>query len=257
VSAVVGAYLMVACILPLLILVYVSTQPFYAAPSLDGLARANLDNYTALFDSNATLTAARNSLVLGVGTATALTVTMAVVAWVVVRGRMRGRAPLDVLVSLPLAIPGLVVGAALLVVSLRSPLPVYGTLWILFLAYFIRSMPYAMRYASAAMHQVGGELEEAARMSGADRRQTLRRVTLPLVLPSLLAGWIYVFILTLRELSSSLLLYSPGTEVVPVRIWILYDDGSFGQLAALGVLLVLLISVLGVAAYRLGARAHA
>ena len=256
-AAVAGAYLLVASVLPLLILLYASTQPFYTAPTADSLSRASLTHYGALLDDATTVEAFKNSLILGIGTATALTLAMAVVAWVVVRTKGRGRTLLDGLVSLPLAIPGLVIGVALLVLYLRSPLPIYGTLWILFIAYFTRFMPYAMRYGVAAMQQVSGEVEEAARVSGAGAMQTLRRVTLPLVLPGLAAGWLYVLIVSMRELASSLLLYSPGTEVIPVRIFTLYEDGEFAELAALGLVLVVLITVLAGIAYRLGARAQA
>ena len=236
-------------------LFYTSTQPFHAAPSLDGLSRASLSNYSALFDSDAL----EGALALACARRRRCNRSYG-------RNDRRGlgggpeskarECLLDVLVSLPLAIPGLVVGVALLVVYVGSPLPVYGTLWILFLAYFTRFMPYAIRYAAVAMHQVGGELEEAARVSGAGLGQTLRHVTLPLVLPGLAAGWLYVLMLTMRDLSSSLLLYSPGNEVLPVRIYTLYDNGRFGQLAAVSVLLVMLMTVLGLAAYRLGTRAQ-
>jgi iron(III) transport system permease protein len=179
---------------------------------------------------------------------------MAVVAWLVVRSTIPGRWAFDALVSLPLAVPGIVLGVALLIVYVRLPVPIYGTIWILFLAYFTRFMPYGLRYAAAAVHQVGAELEEAARMSGARWGQALRRITLPLLVPGLVAGWLYVAIVSLRELSSSILLYSPGTDVLAVRIFQLYEAGSFGELAALGVVMVLVLGVLAGAAYRVGAR---
>jgi iron(III) transport system permease protein len=251
------AYLAVASLLPLLMLLYVSTQRFYAAPSIDGLSRATFENYRYLVENDATIEAFTNSLLLGVGTATAVTLVMAAAAWLVVRSRLPGRSILDALASLPLAIPGLVLGVALLFVYLRSPLPVYGTLWILFIAYFTRFMPYGMRYAAAAMHQLSGELEEAARMSGASFAQTFRRVTLPLLLPALAAGWLYVLIVAMRELSTSILLYSPGSEVLPVRIFTLYEGGQFTKLAALGVVMVLAMTALAAIAYRLGARVGA
>jgi iron(III) transport system permease protein len=252
--ALAGGYLLVASLLPLLILAYASTQRFYSTPSLDGLSAVTLDEYGSLLSNDATARAFANSFVLAAATATALMLAMAVVAWLAVRSAVPGRWALDALVSLPLAVPGLVLGVALLIVYVRVPLPIYGTIWILFLAYFTRFMPYGLRYAASAVHQVGAELEESARTSGARWGQTLRRVTLPLLLPGLLAGWLYVAIVSLRELSSSILLYSPGTDVLAVRIFQLYETGSFGELSALGVVMVLVLAVLAAAAYRVGAR---
>jgi len=132
---------------------------------------------------------------------------------------------------------------------------VYGTLWILFIAYFTRFMPYGMRYASSSMAQVGRELEESAETCGARWWQTFRRVLLPLALPGLAAGWITVVVFALRELSSSILLYSPGTEVLAITIWEQYENGQFPELAALGVLMVVGLVGLITLAYRLAGRA--
>jgi iron(III) transport system permease protein len=249
-----AAYLLIASVLPVLILLYASTQRFYSVPSLDTLSEMTLDRYGEVLGQEAALRAFGNSLLLAVATATAVMLVMAVASWIVVRSRLPGRWLVDNLASLPLVIPGLVLGVALLFVYLRSPLPIYGTLWILFLAYFTRFMPYGMRYAVSAMHQLGAELEEAARTSGASFLQTFRRITLPLLLPGLLAGWLYVVIVAMRELSSSILLYSPGTEVLSVRIFVLYEDGRFTELAALGMAMVLVLAVLAALAYRVGTR---
>ena len=161
---------------------------------------------------------------------------------------------LDNLAFVPLAIPGLVLGVAVLFVYLRTSLPIYGTLWILFIAYFTRYMPYGMRYASTSMYQLGRELEESATMSGAGWWQTFRRIVLPLLFPGLLAGWIYILVVSLRELGSSILLYSPGKEVLSIVIWEQWRDGLQTQVAALGVMLIGALIVLVAIAYKLGAR---
>jgi iron(III) transport system permease protein len=254
VAAALLAYVAVAVALPLGVLLYVSTQPFYARPSLDRLGASTLDNYAAVLSDEASLRAFRNSLVLAVGTATAVVLVMAVVAWIVIRTRLPGRRLLDVLSFSPLAVPGLVLGVAVLFVYLRLPIGVYGTLWILFLAYFTRFMPYGMRFAASSLQQVGGELEEAAHVSGAGWWQSFRRVVLPLLAPGLLAGWVFVVVVSIRELSSSILLYSPGREVLSVQIWTLYSDGQFPELAALGVLMTLALVPLLLLSYRLGRR---
>lgn len=254
ITGLVAVYLAVAALLPLLILLYVSTQRFYSSPSLDGLRSMTLDPYAATLENEQTLRAFKNSLILGVGSATAVMLCMAVAAWVVVRTQIRGRSVIDALAFLPIAIPGLVLGVALLFVYLRIPVPVYGTLWILFIAYFTRFMPYGMRTASISMVQIARELEESAQASGASWWQTFRRVIAPLLVPGLLAGWIYILIVSLRELSSSILIYSPGDEVLAIAIFEQYENGRFPELAALGVLMVAAIGVLTALAYRLGTR---
>jgi iron(III) transport system permease protein len=249
-----AAYVAIAVALPLLTLLYVSTQPFYGRPSLDRLGATTFDNYAAVLSDEASLRAFRNSLVLGIGTATAVVLVMAAVGWIVVRTRLPGRRLLDVVAFLPLAVPGLVLGVAILFVYLRLPVGVYGSLWILFIAYCTRFMPYGMRFAVSSLQQVGGELEEAAHVSGAGWWQSFRRVVAPLLAPGLLAGWAFILVVSIRELSSSLLLYSPGKEVLSVQIWTLYTDGQFPQLAALGVLMTLALVPLLVLSYRLGRR---
>jgi iron(III) transport system permease protein len=178
----------------------------------------------------------------------------ALTAWIVQRSRVRGRWLLDDLAFLPLAMPGLVLGASLLFVYLRSPIPVYGTLWLLLIAYVTRYIPYGVRYAGTSMIQLRSELEEAAWTSGASWWQGFRRVVAPLILPGVAAGWLYVFALAIRELSTSILLYAPGTEVVSVRIWALYQSGQFPELAAVGVLLMVFVGALGAVSYRLVGR---
>ena len=238
--------------LPLLILLYASTQPFYSPPTRESLSQMSLANYADVLDDESTLRSVWNTLMLAAGTATIVLVLAAVAAWLVVRTRVRGRWTVDALAFMPIAIPGLVLGVSLLVVYLRVPIPIYGTLWILLIAYVTSEMAYGIRFASAPMHQVGDELEESAQTSGASWWQTFRRVLLPLLLPALLAGWLYVFVATARELSSSILLYSPGNEVVSIRIWELYQQGYLTQLAALGVMMVAVLVGLIAVAYRIG-----
>jgi iron(III) transport system permease protein len=124
----------------------------------------------------------------------------------------------------------------------------------MFIAYVTRFLPYGMRYNSASMLQVHKELEESAAMSGASWGMTFRRVVLPLLKPGLLAGWIYVMIVSIRELSSSILLYSPGTEVVSIMIWELWQNGQYVELSALGVMLIVALFCLVVVAQLVGRR---
>jgi iron(III) transport system permease protein len=150
--------------------------------------------------------------------------------------------------------PGLVLGVALIFIYLRSPLPIYGTLLILFIAYVTRYLPYGMRYSGASLAQVGAELEESASMSGATWRDTFRRIVIPLMAPGLVAGWIYVVVVSVRELSSSILLYSQNTRVMSVTIWEFWQNGQTGVLAALGICMVIVLMALVAVAYKFGGK---
>ena len=247
-------YFLVAVVLPVLVLVYASTQQFYAPPSHYTLSHMTLHNYVEEWHEPVLRHAVLNSLYLGVGAATAVMLLTAIASWVVVRTHLPGRWLVDNLAFMPLTIPGLVLGVALLVVYVRIPIGIYGTLWILLIAYMTRFLPYGMRYSSTSMFQIGRELEESAQMSGAGWWHTFRRVLLPLLWPGLLAGWIYIVIVSFRELGASVLLYSPGKEVLSIVIWEQWRDGLLTEVSALGVMLIGALVVLVAIAYKLGAR---
>jgi iron(III) transport system permease protein len=247
------ASLLVLVVLPLAMVVYTSLQPRFDAPALEGLTRLGGGAYRTVVSDPASSGALLNSLLLAAASATIASALTLVVAWLAVRSRVRGRGALDFVVSLPLAIPGLVLGTALLFVFLRAPLPVYGTFWILLIAYVTQALPYGMRFGAAALAQVGAELEEAAQMSGADRWQRARRVVLPLVLPGLVAGWVYLAITAMRDLAASVVLAGPDTRVVAVRIFERYESGEMPQMAALAVVelgAVALLACAGIVALR-------
>lgn len=253
-GALVIAYFIIASLLPILILIYTSLLGFYTAPSATAFSHMNLHNYAELFQDDDTLTAMKNSLILAVGSATIIMVLTALIAWIVVRARVRGAAVLNGLAMLPIAVPGLILGVSLLFFYLRVPLPIYGTLWILLIAYVTVFMPYGITYASSAMYQVSGELEESAKVCGAGFLMTFRRVTLPLLMPGLLAGWTFIVLLSVRELGASLLLYTPGRQVLSILIWQEWGDGKLVQLAALGVVMITFLIVLVLVARKLGAK---
>jgi iron(III) transport system permease protein len=247
-------YLLVIVLMPFLVLVWCSLQKFYSVPSWAALSRVSLDSYRAVLDYPQFASTVWNSLVLAVGSATVVMLLSAVVAWIVLRTKVPGRWLLDNLASLPLVFPGLVLGLAIMVCYLYLDIGVYGTLWIMFIAYVTRFLPYGMRYTSASMLQIHKELEESAAVSGASWGVTFRRVVLPLLKPGLLAGWIYVVIVSIRELSSSILLYSPGSEVVSIMIWELWQNGQYVELSALGVMLIATLFCLVVLAQLAGRR---
>jgi iron(III) transport system permease protein len=250
VGAAIILYFLVTTILPIGVLLYNSLLPYLQRFSPAVFADMSLDNYVELFGDRDFPRAAKNSLILGVTSATAVATLTAIAAWFVVRTKVRGRGLLDQLTFLPLVVPGIVLGLAVSFVYLRNPLPfqVYGTLFILFFAYVTRFMPYGMRYGVSSLEQVSMELEESAATSGASWWQTFRRVLLPLIVPGVLAGWIYTFIISVRELSSSIVVYTPGNEVLSILSWNLYEDGKLPTVAALGVVMITgLIAVVALA----------
>ncbi|REE95079.1 ABC transporter permease [Thermomonospora umbrina] len=253
VGALTLAYFTVCVFAPVLILIYASLLKTYRTPSLS-TAGFTFDNYTAALTNATTLTAVRNSTLLGVGAAVVVMGLSAFASWLVVRSRSRFGAVVDALAFTPLVIPGLVLGLGLAFVYLRSPLPIYGTLWILLISYVTRFLPYGMRYANTAMHQVSAELEDSATVFGASWWTTMRRILLPLARPGLIAGGLYIVVVSFRELSSSILLYSPGTEVVGIRVFEQYQEGSLTAVATLGVLLCAFLGVLVTALFTLAGR---
>jgi iron(III) transport system permease protein len=253
-AAIFIVYFAVIVLLPFLVLVWTSLQKFYSAPSFAALARVSLDSYWAVLAYPNFAQTVWNSVLLAVGSATVIMLLSAVIAWIVLRTKIPGRWLLDNVASLPLVFPGLVLGLAIMVCYLTLDIGVYGTLWIMAIAYVTRFLPYGMRYSSASMLQIHKELEESAAMSGASWSMTFRRVVLPLLKPGLLAGFIYVMIVSIRELSSSILLYSPGTEVVSIMIWELWQNGQYVELAALGVMLIIALFVLVLLAQFVGRR---
>ena len=253
-AAIFIAYFAIIVLLPFLVLLWSSLQRFYSVPSWAALARVSLDSYRAVLDHPQFGQTVWNSALLAVGSAGAVMLLSAVISWIVVRTRVRGRWLLDNITSLPLVFPGLVLGLAIMVCYLTVDIGIYGTLWIMFIAYVTRFLPYGMRYNSTSMLQIHKELEESAAMSGASWSMTFRRIVLPLLQPGLLAGFIYVMIVSIRELASSILLYSPGTEVVSIMIWELWQNGQYVELSALGVMLIIALFCLVMLAQLLSRR---
>jgi len=231
-------YFFVVVALPFCVLLWSSLQKYYSAPSWAALQNLSLSAYGSVLAEPAFGTAVWNSLLLSLGSATLIMLVTAVIAWIVTRTRLPGRWLIDNLASMPLVFPGLVLGLAIMICYLYLPIGIYGTLWIILIAYVTRFLPYGMRYCSTSMLQIHKELEESAAMSGASWGMTFRRIVLPLLKPGLLAGWIYIVIVSIRELSSSILLYSPGTEVMSIMIWELWQNGQYVELSALGVMLI-------------------
>jgi iron(III) transport system permease protein len=256
---------LLAVICPVFILLWSSFIPYYGVPSAELMAKLTLDNYKYVLTYPLALTAFKNSFYLSVGSATLVMLLTSVIAWITVKSKIPGRVFLDNLAFIPIAMPGIVLGVSLIWVYLTlakvaestkflSFLNIYGTIWILLLAYITKFMPYGIRTTSASMIQINKELEEASLTSGGTWFQTFRKIILPLLMPGFVAGWIYISIISLRELSTSILLYSYNSTVLSIMAFDLWEGGQYTYVCALGVLMVLLLVVMAFIARKLGAK---
>ena len=232
-------------IFPIAAITWSSLLPFAQAPSRKALTMVSLNNYRSAFADSSIVGSVLNSLTVSVSSATVAIIITFIAAWLIVRASIKSRWLLDQMAMLPLVFPGIVMGIAILKMYLMIPLPVYGTIWILVLAFIARYLPYGIRFSHSALLSVHKELEEGALVSGASWFQMVRQVVVPLIMPALLAGWIYIFLITFRELSIALLLYSPGSQVVAVKIWELWDNGHVGELAAFSLVIAMGTVVVG------------
>jgi iron(III) transport system permease protein len=236
-------------VLPFLIVLWASLLPFYSAPSIEALSRVTLRNYETVVKFPTLLQSVKNSILLGIGSATLVMGLTTLASWILVRTRLKARWLLDLLTTLPLVFPGIVMGLAILRFYLTVPIPIYSTLWILLVAYVARYIPYGIRYTHTGLLQLHRELEEAAYSAGASWLNCFRRITLPLLTPSFLGGWVFVFLISAKELAMSILLAGPRTPVVSVTIFELWENAQIGELAAFGVLWTLILLAVAMGYY--------
>jgi iron(III) transport system permease protein len=243
--------------LPLLVMIWSSLSPAYKPMqpfTAEGFSNLSLDNYRLVLDNPTTVRAFMNSAVLAAAAAVLIVFLISIVAWITVKTKIRGRKLLDHLAFAPIAIPAVTMGVAFLWFYLSVPIPVYGTLWILLLLYIARFTPVVMRLLSASMTQIDDELMEASVITGASWWRSFRTVALPLLRPGMVAGGIFVVIHAFRELSASLFVQTGGNEVVGVTMWSLWADGSYALLTAFGIMVLIVITVLSLAANLIGSR---
>jgi iron(III) transport system permease protein len=248
------AYFLLIVVLPFAVLLWSSFQKFYSVPSMAAIQRMTLEPYRTILEHPSLWRSVWNSVLLALGSATLIMLVTSVICWIVVKTKLPGRWLLDNIASLPMVFPGIVLGLSIMILYLYVPIGVYGTIWIMLIAYVTRFLPYGLRYNTTSMLQIHKELEESAAMSGASWATTFRRIILPLLKPGLVAGWIYIMIVSIRELSSSILLYSPGNEVLSILIWELWENGQYVELSALGVMFIIALFVLVMLAQWVGSK---
>ena len=249
-AGVVG-YVLVAVILPVFALINVSLQNYWSGKiSLGGLT---LENFTWLTDGSSLVTTSLlNSGRLGAIGATVGMLMAVLIAYTVVRSRLKGRGVLDYLSTFPAAVPATVLGAGLLIVYLGPPFALYGSNVLLLIAYVAHYLPQGTRTATAAFQQGSSEMDEASYVCGASWPTTFRRIAVPLIGPIIAGGWLFLFVLMSRELSASALVASPSTPVISVAILQLWNDGSIPRLAAVSLVVVALSAILTLIVQRVG-----
>ncbi len=238
-------YFFFAVVAPITALLIVSFMPYYTKISITSLSRLTPENHLRILTNEAFAEATGNSLVITLVAASAVTIISALIAWVVVRSRAFGRRLLDTLSFLPLAIPNIMMGLALIYVYLAFKfLPVYGTIWIIVIALGTTYIAFGTRTMNGVLLQIHPELEEAAYASGASWTRMVSRITFPLVTPGLLAIWIWVAAHSMRELSASLMLQGLNNKTLPVLIWNYWEAGRQNAVAAGGIWLIVFVGVL-------------
>jgi iron(III) transport system permease protein len=247
-AAILLALFLIVTIIPVAMLVFTSLQPFYEGISIAALARSSLDNYRVLLGPGDFRDSIVNTLILGAVTATIVTPFTALCAWLVVR-RAPGAALLDHLATLPLVFPALILSVAFLDVFVNMPLPLYGTLLSVIIASTVRYLPFGMRYAYTGALQIHPDLEGAATIAGARGGALFRRIVMPLLAAALVSAWLVVFLLSVQIVALPLLLVGPGSQVMAVTLFELWQNGQVTELASMGVVWIALMTVVSTAFY--------
>ena len=235
-------YLVVAVVLPVLTLFSASVQRL-ATALLPLRANLTLANYATALSLDAVRSALWNSLLLGVATASLGVGVMALLSWLIYRSRLPGAGVIEYVLMFPQAVPRLVFAFGMLWAWLIFPLPVYGTLWLLLIAYLTVFLPLGLRTISGVILQVDRSLEESAQMCGAPWGYRMRTVTLPLLRPGLVAAWLLLFIASVRELGASILLMGPKAKVITPAIVESWFSTSTELTAAMALLQTLAVAV--------------
>src|SRR5262250_550481 len=192
------------------------------------------------FELSATKLALKNTFILGTASATIGTIMALVIAYVTTRRAIKGYRTLGFLATAPVAIPGIVLGVGLFLSYARPPFVLYGTLWILLIAFVTIALPAAYQQMQSAFRTINPDLEEASRILGATRLQALSHITAPLLRTSVIATWCFIFIGVIRELSAAVMLFTSDTKVISVLIFDLNESGDLGAIAVLGIIMLVL-----------------
>ena len=215
------------------------------------------DNFTlhniefVFFELSSTKVALKNTFILGAAAATIGTLIAVVISYLTIRKAVVGHRVLGFLATVPVAIPGIVLGVGLFLSYTRPPFVLYGTLWILLIAFVTISLPAAYQQMQAAFRSVHSDLEDASRILGATRLQVLAHITAPLLRISVIATWCFVFVGVMRELSAAIMLFTSETKVISVLIFDLNESGDLAAISVLGLFMLLITFAVVILANRI------
>lgn len=245
----------IAClliVLPVVVLFYTSLVPYSMVPSAKALAAMSLKHWRAIVKDPISMLSLKNSIFLGILGASLGIILSTFVAYVIVKVRTTASGLLEALSFLSFSFPGIVVGIGFMLFFVHTPL--YATIWALLIGYIATYLPYGIRPLSSAFIQIHSHLEESSRVCGASAFYTMRRVIIPLLTPGIVSGWILMATMFVRELSVSVVLSRPGTEVLAVQILRFAEDGLWGKLSALGIMMIFISTALVITAYSIEAK---
>lgn len=252
-AALIVANFVFVLLLPIVAIVWISLTPFIQPIGWRGFAALTGQHYHTVLTDPYYLGLIGNTLVVAAAVATSAMLLTLLTGWLAARRRPWGGL-IDQLAVVPLVFPGIVLGVALLQIALRSPVLLYGTLWLIGLAFLIHYIPFGMRYTYAGVLQIHPELEQAAGVAGANTGETLARIVFPLLLPALTSAWLFIFLLASKEMSLPLLLAGASSQTISVAMFNLWTNGQANDVAALGLLWTAAMTVLAVLFYVLSRR---
>jgi iron(III) transport system permease protein len=242
-------------VLPVAVLVYTSLVPYSMVPSARAFSLMSARHWIEVLHDPISLLALKNSLFLGVLGATLGVLLSLFVAYVIVKVRIRAAGVLESLTFLSFSFPGIVIGVGFMWFFVQTPL--YATIWALLIGYIATYLPYGVRPLASAFVQVHAHLEESSLVCGASPLTTMRRIIIPLLVPGIVSAWILMASMFVRELTLSVVLSRPGTEVLAVQILRFADDGLWGRLSALGIIMIVISTTLVLLATLAGAKLRA
>jgi iron(III) transport system permease protein len=246
---------LVMIVMPVAVLLYTSFAPYTMVPGAKAFSMMSLRHWEHVLHDPLSLSALKNSLFLAVAGATLGTILSVFVGYAIVKVKTRASGLLESLTFLSFSFPGIVIGVGFMWFFVQTPL--YATIWALLLGYIATYLPYGARPMASAFVTIHAHLEESSAVCGAGPMTTMRRIIVPLLIPGIVSSWILMASMFVRELTLSVVLSRPGTEVLAIQILKFADDGQWGRLSALGMIMIAISTGLVVLATLVGKRFQA
>lgn len=238
-TAILVSYVLLHVFLVFSTVFVLSLQPYWNPKDL--ISGITLQHYQLVLERSRIVHSLFNSIIVASIAASIVILMAALVAYISKKSKFRWRGAIEGISTLPIAFPGFVIGLGFLWTFLTLPLGVYGTIQVIVLAFLVKYLPHGIRFTTGAVTQVHTDLEESSAIAGADWITTVKTITIPLLRPAMLAGWVYIFVISFKELSSVIFLITPRNEVLASAMWDLWVNGSVELLSAASVLLTILL----------------